>query len=157
MALNEPFIHLRHEDGATAVRGSSRFFRGHRIARGRGEPDDGIFAEWTWDGARLEGQVDRYGASPLFYWSDETQIFVSPSLLAVLQCGAPAAFDLDGLAAFLRLGYFLGDDTPFAAIRVVPPGAVMTWQRGRLPPRHARARPGPRAAHHDGKHGRTLR
>jgi len=138
MTLNEPFIHLRHDGGATAVRGSSRYFRGHRIARGHGEPDDGIFAEWTWDGARLDVQVDRYGASPLFYWSDATQICVSPSLLAVLQCGAPAAFDLDGLAAFLRLGYFLGDDTPFAAIRVVSPGAVMTWQRGRLAGRSGR-------------------
>jgi len=138
MALNEPFIHLRHEDGATAVRGCSRFFRGHRIARRPGERDDGIFAEWTWEGDRLDVQVDRYGASPLFYWSDATQICVSPSLLAVLQCGAPSAFDLDGLAAFLRLGYFLGDDTPFAAIRVVPPGTVMTWQRGRLAGRSGR-------------------
>ena len=132
MTLNEPFIHLRHKDGVTAVRGSSHFSRGHRIARGSGEPEDGIFAEWTWDGAGLEVRIDRYGASPLFYWSDGTQICVSPSLLAVLQCGAPAAFDADGLAAFLRLGYFLGDDTPFAAIRTVPPGAVMTWQRGLL-------------------------
>ena len=133
MTLQEPFIHLRHEDGGVAtVRGSLHFFRGHRIPRQGGELDDGIFAEWSCDGTALEVRTDRYGASPLFYWSDATQICVSPSLLAVLQCGAPAAFDFDGLAAFLRLGYYLGDDTAFAAIRTVPPGAVMTWQRGRL-------------------------
>jgi hypothetical protein len=138
MTFHDRFIHLRCEAGATTVRGSAQFFRGHRIARGRGEPEDGVFAGWTWDATRLEVRTDRYGAAPLFYWSDGTDFCVSPSLLAVLQCGAPAAFDLDALAAFLRLGYFLGDDTPFAAIRTVPPGAVMTWQRGQLACRSGR-------------------
>ncbi len=138
MATQEPFIHLRQDGADTTVRGCPQFFRGHRIARGGGERDDGVFAEWTWDGRRLHVEVDRYGVSPLFYWSDGSQLCVSPSLLAVLQCGAPAGFDDDALAAFLRLGYYLGDDTPFAAIRTVSPGAVITWERGRLTCRSGR-------------------
>ena len=137
MTLQQPFIHLRYDGGVTSVRGSAQFFRGHRIARGKDTPD-GVFAEWAWDGERLEVRTDRYGASPLFCWHDETQICVSPSLLAVLQCGAPTAFDWDGLATFLRLGYFLGDDTAFAAIRTVSPGSTMSWQQGRLASRSGR-------------------
>jgi len=142
MQLADAFIHLRHDGGCgeTASRGSARFFRGHRIGGSAGAPADGIYAEWAWDGRGLELRTDRYGAAPLFYWCDASQICVSPSLLAVLQCGAPTALDEAGLAAFLRLGYFLGDDTPFAAIRAVPPGAVMTWQEGRLTCRAGRPR-----------------
>lgn len=137
MTLQEPFIHLRHDGGVTTMRGCPAFFRGHRIARGAGAPD-GVFVEWRWDGVRLDVRTDRYGASPLFCWHDATQICLSPSLLAVLQCGAPTAFDWDGLAAFLRLGYFLGDDTPFAAVRTVAPGTVLSWEQGHIASRSGR-------------------
>lgn len=133
MTLSEPFIQLRYDRDRRdiAMRGQASFFRGHRIPR-PDAPPDGIWAAWSWDGARLTVSTDRYGASPLFCWSDDTQICLSPSLLAVLQCGAPTALDVSGLAAFLRLGYFLGEDTPFAAIRTVAAGAAMTWEAGQL-------------------------
>ena len=137
MTFEQPFIHLRVDGSVTSVRGSAQFSRGHQIAR-TGSPPDGVFAEWAWDGERLEVRTDRYGASPLFYWHDPAQFCLSPSLLAVLQRGASTAFDWDGLAAFVRLGYFLGDDTPFAAIRTVSPGAVMSWHRGQLTSRSGR-------------------
>jgi hypothetical protein len=30
---------------------------------------------------------------------------------------------------FLRLGFFLSEDTPFAAIRALPPGGKLIWSR----------------------------
>ena len=128
----DAFIHVRLRQGALEAHGESSFFRGHTIPRGAGEKPDGVFVRWEWDGTRLTVRNDRYGMAPLFYWADVTQICVSPSLLAVLQRGAPADLDEAGFATYLRLGFFVGDDTPFAAIRTVPPGAELTWENGRL-------------------------
>src|SRR3954471_18704546 len=114
MPLDAVF-HVRVRDGRTDVRGVPRFFRGHTLPRTAGAPD-GVFASWDWDGARVVVRDDRYGAAPLFYWSDRQQFMVSPSVLALIGHGAPTALDGAALAAFLRLGFFLGDDTPFTAI-----------------------------------------
>ena len=134
------FIHVqtpRPGDGVgVAIHGTRHFFRGHALPRRDGVAD-GIFAGWTWDGSRLVVRTDRYGASPLFLWASKTQIAVSPSLLAILECGAPADLDGPALSVFLRLGYFLGDDTPFTAIRTVAPGAEMVWESGVLTSRSA--------------------
>jgi hypothetical protein len=36
------------------------------------------------------------------------------------------------MAVFLRLGYFIGEDTPFRSIRTLPPDATLEWKDGRL-------------------------
>jgi asparagine synthase (glutamine-hydrolysing) len=129
------FIHVQMlrsaESFGFVVHGTHHFFRGHALPRRDGVAD-GIFAGWSWDGSRLVVQTDRYGASPLFLWASDTQIAVSPSLLAVLECGAPTDLDGPALSVFLRLGYFLGDDTPFTAIRTVAPGTEVVWESGAL-------------------------
>ena len=128
----DAFVHVVSDAGSVQVSGTPRFFRGHRLPRSDGGCPDGVFADWQWDGERLIVRNDRYGAAPLFYWCDRSQVCVSPSLLAILQRGAPVEFDAAGLAAFFRLGYFLGEDTPFAHIRTVPPGSSLVWENGRL-------------------------
>src|SRR5919107_3048282 len=130
MPLDTAF-HVRVREGRTDAKGEARFFRGHTLPRAAGPPD-GVFASWEWDGARLVVRNDRYGAAPLFYWSDPQQFMVSPSILALIEHGAPTELDGGALAAFLRLGFFLGDDTPFTAIRTVPPNSILEWQDGRL-------------------------
>lgn len=106
--------------GRLRVSGSDHCFLGHRAA------DDGIFAEWSWDGQRLTVRNDRYGMYPLFYCVDDDGIMLAPSVNGLLARGAPRMLDDSALAVFLRLGYFLGDDTPFASIKAVPPGGL-TW------------------------------
>ncbi|MBV9852515.1 MAG: asparagine synthetase B family protein, partial [Armatimonadetes bacterium] len=59
-------------------------------------------------------------------------IGVSPSLVHLIAQGAPAELDDTALAVFLRLGFFLGEDTPFASIRALPPAATLRWTEGRL-------------------------
>ena len=54
-----------------------------------------------------------------------------------------AALDLDAIAAFLTLGYYLGTDTPFAAIRLMPAGVGFAWAPGKL---MIEAGPSPRPA-----------
>ena len=117
---------------AVHTRGSvdCRFW--HRLDRGPGQPDDGIFAEWRWDGETLTVTNDRYGMYPLFYCAGREAVRVSPSIATLVRAGAPAELDHEALAIFLRLGFFLGDDTPFARIKALPPNARLVWRRGEL-------------------------
>jgi asparagine synthase (glutamine-hydrolysing) len=127
----EPCFTVALRDAGVEASGLPHFFRGHRIGNASG-PADGIFAEWSWDGRRLTVQTDRYAASPLFYARDGNRLSVSPSLVKLVDAGAPTGFDEAALAVFLRLGFFLGDDTPFQSIRTLPPGGMLTWEAGTL-------------------------
>jgi asparagine synthase (glutamine-hydrolysing) len=130
-AATEPFFYGLCVGDRVEVRGATSVFRGHRLPRSTGT-DDGIFAEWQWDGRRLVVRNDRYGFYPLFYFCTAREIGVSTSLIRLLALGAPADIDDDALAVFLRLGYFVGEDTPFRAIRMVPPNARFEWEDSRL-------------------------
>jgi hypothetical protein len=131
---------VRLRDGVPDAHGDAHFFRGHEISRGPGAAPDGSFATWTWNGQRLIARTDRYGVNPLFYWHHGDRLGISPSPLVLLQQGAPAALDQEALSAFLRLGFFLGDDTPFAAVKAVPPNCVLEWENGTLTMTGARPR-----------------
>jgi asparagine synthase (glutamine-hydrolysing) len=125
-------FHVKLGPGVPVWRGTPRFFRGHRVWRGPGLAPDGIFASWQWDGRTVTVTNDRYGMSPLFYWHDREQFGVSPSVLALVAQGAPTRFDQAAIDTFLRLGFFLGSDTAFEAIRAVPPNTVLEWSGGVL-------------------------
>jgi len=127
----EPCFTVDIDDGRVQTSGPAAFFRGHAIEVADQAPD-GIYASWSWDGRRLTIRNDRYGAAPLFFAHEGTRLSVSPSLVRLVECGASTTFDAPGLALFLRLGFFVGDDTPFAAIRSVPPGGTVTWEDGRV-------------------------
>ena len=93
---------------------------GHRLARVDGATD-GIYAGWHWDGQALTIEQDRYGMYPLFEWHTADARCVSTDLARLIELGAPADLDFDALAVFLRVGFFVGSDTPFLAIRAVLP------------------------------------
>jgi asparagine synthase (glutamine-hydrolysing) len=120
------WVRLTPGRGSWRVSGRQSWSAGHRIRRGPGVPDDGVFAAWRWDGSRLAVDNDRYGLQPLFYFrTEDGGLCISPSVRTLLDLGAPRRLDDDALAVFLRAGYFVGDDTPFAAIKAVPPGATL--------------------------------
>jgi asparagine synthetase B (glutamine-hydrolysing) len=126
-----PFLHLRLVEGQTTARGVTTCRLGQPLDFGRAIPD-GAFAAWTWDGSTLTVRNDRYGLQPLFYWSHDAELGISPSLPRLLLEGAPAELDEPALAVFIRSGYFVGEDTPFRAIRALPPNASLTWTAGQL-------------------------
>jgi hypothetical protein len=125
----QPFLHIRGE--GSQVEGQPAAFLGHRLPRPGGTPD-GVFAEWHWDGQELTVRNDRHGFQPLFFFTKPGEICLAPSLRTLLDRGAPRDLDWDALAVFLRLGFFLGEDAPFRAIRAVPPNAVLHWNRAGL-------------------------
>jgi hypothetical protein len=75
-------------------------------------------------------EQDRYGFFPLFEWRTADARVLSTDLLTLIGCGAPTAFDSDALAVFVRVGFFVGTDTPFRAIRAVHPAPL---RAGTLP------------------------
>jgi asparagine synthase (glutamine-hydrolysing) len=113
------------------TRGRPEAFLGHRIDRAAGEPLGG-WVEWRWEAGTLHASNDALGGYPLFYAARPDRILVSPSIDAILDAGVDRALDLDALAAFLAIGYYLWADTPFTAIRALPPGTTLTWDGGRL-------------------------
>ena len=127
----EPCFTVDINDGRIETSGPADFFRGHAIEIPDDAPD-GIFAAWSWDGGRLTIRNDRYGAAPLFYAHEGTRLSVSPSIVRLVESGGSTAFDARALALFLRLGFFVGDDTPFMSIRAVPPNGTVTWDGGRV-------------------------
>jgi asparagine synthase (glutamine-hydrolysing) len=130
LLMAEPYLHIRKVGGRVEVAGQHTYAVGHKIDPASDGVPDGIFAEWSWDGVQLTVRNDRYGFHPLLYFEREGEICVSPSLFTLLARGAPAELDDAGLAVFLRLGYFVGDDTPLRAVRALPPGAVLEWRDG---------------------------
>jgi asparagine synthetase B (glutamine-hydrolysing) len=64
--------------------------------------------------------------------------------MSLLESGVGAEIDFEALSVFLRLGFFLGDDTPFKRIRVLPPAGRLAWRRGHLVVAGGRPEPAPR-------------
>jgi asparagine synthase (glutamine-hydrolysing) len=95
---------------------------GHRVRLDGGM--DGIYAGWSWTGRELIVEQDRYGFFPLFEWRSGSTRVLATDLFTLLKKGAPRVLDLDALSVFVRIGFFVGADTPFQSIRAVVPGPL---------------------------------
>lgn len=129
--MRPPFFHAKKSDGGVVISGVSSCFLGHEIKH----PDrksDGIFAEWSWERNRLKVRNDRYGFLPLYYFAAKNEIAVSPSIPQLVALGAPTGFDVAALAVCFRLGFFIAEDTPFEAIKALPPDSELEWEDGTL-------------------------
>jgi hypothetical protein len=126
-----PFFHARWDGQRTSVRGDGAVFRS---TIPDGIPDHGDpYASWMWDGESLTITTDPSGFYPMFYFVRGTEIGISTSLVRLLDEGASRELDDTALAVLLRFtGGMVGEDTPFREIRLVPPGACLTWSQGRL-------------------------
>lgn len=87
----------------------------------------GPWAQWNWDGRQLTATVDYLGHYPLYYAETGGGVAISDSIAELLRLGVSREFDDGAIGAFLRLGFFLGEDTPFRAIRAFPPGGRLSW------------------------------
>lgn len=130
--VSKPYFHVRATTAGIDATGAAECRLGHRLDRDDGQGADGVFASWRWDGRSLSLEGDRYGCYPLYYFGDGTEICVSSSLERLLAQGAPLEIDEPAVAVFLRFGFFVGEDTPFKAIRALPPGARLAWSPGQL-------------------------
>lgn len=130
--MNAEYIYLQWKDGRTLVEGSSECFIGHKFDCPNDEKTQGVFAKWEWDGVTLKVTNCRYGFNPLYYFVRPGEICVSNSILQLLYKDVPTELDDEAISVFLRFGWFLGEDTPFRAIRAVPPNTQFEWRNGEL-------------------------
>jgi asparagine synthase (glutamine-hydrolysing) len=132
---------LRKKDGQVAASGNAAARFGYKIGSPGSGTADGVWADWTWERGRLRLENDDRGFYPLFYYRDGDGFGTSNDVAALLESGCSAELDDAAIAVFLRLGFYVGDDTPFKAIRALPPGAVLDWDSAGFRLRSA----GPRA------------
>jgi len=130
--MSEHFFRVRKVGEHWETEGLPSCHLGHELPAAQGNKPEGIFAQWSWDGSRLQVRNDRYGFYPLYYFARDGEIALSNSILKLIELGAPTELDDAALAVFLRLGFFLGEDTAFRAIRAVPPDASFEWKDGTL-------------------------
>lgn len=133
----KPYFSAKIVDHGVTTEGEVACALGRRVPGEIPECDDGVFAGWRWDGERLVASNDRYGLYPLFYSNCGGEVRVSPSIAEVLRGNVSRRLDYDALSVFFGLGMFIGDATPFAEIRLLPPGSILEWCRGRATIREA--------------------
>ena len=123
----EPFLLIDERDGRTVVSGA----RPARSAAKRRCGKSGRTGSSRAGPGTATSSSSRTTARPaaLDYFSDKGRCALSPSVSKLIELGAPSDLDFAALAVFLHLGYFLGDETPFRAIRAVPPNASCRWSQ----------------------------
>jgi len=129
---DEPFLHLRLNGGEVRQTERASALLGVKLPVGASGNPEGLYAEWNWHGGTLTVRNDRYGIYPLYWFQHGGDFGLSPSIPALIAQGAPRDWDDDALAVLLRYESCLGEDTPFRAIRALPPGATLVWQAGRV-------------------------
>ena len=117
----------RDEDGRIVARGSQKAQLGYRISGPGVNEGDGVWVEWKWTGSELVVRNDRFGFLPVYYCALPSGFGVSTSIMDLLRAGADDGLNDEAVAVFLRLGYYVGNDTPFRAIQLLPPGSQLTW------------------------------
>lgn len=129
--LEEAYFYLKSNGRNIQTKGLNTCLLGYKLDTGK-EKQDGIFAEWSWDGSKLVVHNDRYGFRPLYYCYHNQELYLSPSIKIMFALGAPHDFDYEALSVFLRLGFFVGDDTPFKHIKILPPDADFRYEDEKL-------------------------
>ncbi|HXN47197.1 MAG TPA: asparagine synthetase B family protein [Bryobacteraceae bacterium] len=122
-----PYLSLRREGNSLRIAGALTWETTPPYLGWR-EP----FVGWRFTGATLSFQADPLGIYPLFYCCTNGRLSISPSLQRVVsECGA-TELDYEALSVFLRLGYYVGSDTPFKDVKQLDPGASGRIENGTL-------------------------
>lgn len=120
-------LQATRSEGEVTIYGDREAEFGHRVPRCGCVRDDGVYAGWRTSDGTVEAYTDRYGAWPLFYSGNTDHLLLSDSLTSVAAHLPGMELDKDALACFFRIGFFLGESTPFKEIKILPPGGRLEW------------------------------
>ncbi|MCX6626782.1 MAG: asparagine synthase (glutamine-hydrolyzing) [Candidatus Solibacter sp.] len=92
----------------------------------------GMFAFAIWDARqnRLLLARDRFGKKPLYYAVLPTGIYFGSEISCLRQAGVPLETDPEALRLYFQFNYIPDPLTAYRAIRRVPAGCWLTYQRG---------------------------
>ncbi len=94
----------------------------------------GMFCLAIWDGRKGRAIVarDRVGKKPLYYHEDASGrvVFASELKCLLADPGVATTLSTDACWQYLRLGYIPGAGTILQSVRRLPPGHVLTQERG---------------------------
>jgi asparagine synthase (glutamine-hydrolysing) len=98
---------------------------------------DGMFAVAVWDDTRKAGLLvrDRMGKKPLYYWHrpGDGALYFASEIKALLQLeGVSRRIDREALHHFLSYKHVPHPRSIFEAIRIVPPGHVLTFSNRQI-------------------------
>ncbi len=97
---------------------------------------EGMFAFAIWDGVaeRLLLARDRCGIKPLYYaeLSSGGLVFASELTALLAHGGVDRALGAEGLASYFFSDYVHPPHTLVGAVKKLPPGHTLSWERGRL-------------------------
>lgn len=132
IASQDGWLRISMRGGAPAIAGQRHHFKGYTVAGG-----GGVFAQWDWDGERLTARTCPTGFLPLYYYWDGEQLALATRIADLFTAlGIRPRIDDAALGVLLRLGFLVGDRTPFAGVRVLGPQGSLTWQPGTGPVVH---------------------
>ncbi len=120
----------RQPSGSINASGKSAASLGYRYSGSGISEEEGVWGEWAWDGQKLVVRNDRFGFLPIYYAQLPSGFGVSTSALALIRGGAATDLDDAAVSVFVRLGYYIGNDTPFRSIQLLPAGSELTWSDG---------------------------
>jgi asparagine synthase (glutamine-hydrolysing) len=88
-----------------------------------------ILALWDAEKEQLLIANDRFGTYPLFYSFSNGRLVFAPELKGVLVDGGISRdLDLAGVAQYMRFQQFLGDRTPFAAVKYLRGASILKFR-----------------------------
>jgi asparagine synthase (glutamine-hydrolysing) len=95
----------------------------------------GMFAFALWDAKRHRLLIvrDPLGIKPLYYWRSDRHFVFASELRTVLQTGfAPRDLNPSALLNYLAFGSVYEPDTLIDGVAALPPGHVLSWERGNV-------------------------
>lgn len=117
----------RQPSGSFLATGKVSASLGYRYSGSCASEGEGVWAEWNWNDGKLTVRNDRFGFLPVYYAQLPSGFGVSTSALELIRAGAATDLDDAAVSVFIRLGYYIGNDTPFKAVRLLPAGSQLTW------------------------------
>ena len=128
-ASQDGWFRISTRDGRTSASGQPHFFKGYAL-----EDGDGVFVEWNWDGSRFTARTCHSGFMPLYYYSDDEQLAVSTRITDLFAAtGTAPQLCPASLGVLLRLGFMVGNHTPFSGVMVLGPQGTIEWRPGTAP------------------------
>lgn len=95
----------------------------------------GKFGLAVWDERARRALVarDRLGVKPLYYMQAGDLVLFASELKSIVASGlVPAELDLEGIDAYLALGFFPAPHTPLKSVRKLMPGEQLVVENGKL-------------------------